>query len=119
MTNETEKRDTFAHSKINRASTVLEECTKNTLIILIYFQISLHFHSLSAWPLIRDVFFYSVSLVVLVVFFDDQLIYWYEALILFLWYGAYVGFMKFNEPVEDSLRSLFKLPKIVSRLGKH
>jgi len=68
--------------------------------------------SLSAWPLIRDVFFYSVSLVVLVVFFDDQLIYWYEALILFLWYGAYVGFMKFNEPVEDSLRSLFKLPKM-------
>jgi len=68
--------------------------------------------SLTAWPLIRDVFFYSVSLVVLVVFFDDQFIYWYEALILFLWYGAYVGFMKFNEPVEDSLRSLFKLPKI-------
>ena len=50
------------------------------------------------------------------VFFDDQFIYWYEALILFLWYGAYVGFMKFNEPVEDSLRSLFNLPKIVSRL---
>ena len=73
-------------------------------------------HSLTAWPLIRDVFFYSVSLVVLVVFFDDQFIYWYEALILFLWYGAYVGFMKFNEPVEDSLRSLFKLPKIVSRI---
>ena len=76
--------------------------------------ISPYFHSLTAWPLIRDVFFYSISLVVLVVFFDDQFIYWYEALILFLWYGAYVGFMKFNEPVEDSLRSLFKLPKIVS-----
>ena len=80
------------------------------------FKTYLHFDSLSAWPLIRDVFFYSISLVVLVVFFDDQFIYWYEALILFLWYGAYVGFMKFNEPVEDSLRSLFNLPKIVSKL---
>ena len=60
-------------------------------------------------------FFYSISLVVLVVFFLDELIYWYEALVLFLWYGAYVGFMKFNEPVEDSLRALLRLPKIVSK----
>jgi sodium/potassium/calcium exchanger 2 len=73
---------------------------------------------LTAWPLIRDVFFYSVSLVVLVVFFQDELIYWYEALILFLWYFAYVSFMKFNEPVEDSLRSLVRLPKIVSTYGQ-
>lgn len=38
----------------------------------------------------------------------------YEALILFLWYFAYVGFMKFNESVEDNLRSCLKLPKVVS-----
>ncbi len=54
----------------------------------------------------------------LVVFFQDELIFWYEALVLFLWYLAYVGFMKFNEPVEDSLRSLLKLPKIVSKSGR-
>ena len=59
-------------------------------------------------------FFYSVSLIVLVVFFMDNQIMWWEALILFLWYGAYVGFMKFNEPVEDSLRACLKLDKIVS-----
>merc|ERR1711997_832004 len=41
--------------------------------------------SLTAWPLIRDVFFYSVSLVVLVAFFMDNQIKWFEALILFLW----------------------------------
>ena len=46
----------------------------------------------------------------------DNSIRWYEALILFLWYGAYVGFMKFNESVEDYLRSLLKLPKIVRNL---
>lgn len=66
---------------------------------------------LTAWPLIRDVFFYSVSLVLLVVFFMDNKIRWYEALILFLWYFAYVGFMKINEPVEDKLRQCFKLNK--------
>ena len=81
------------------------------MVILIYF--FFHF-SLSAWPLIRDVFFYSVSLIVLVVFFNDNQIYWYEALILFLWYFAYVGFMKFNEPAEDGLRKLLKLDPVVS-----
>ena len=64
--------------------------------------------------MIRDVFFYSVSLVLLVVFFLDEKIRWYEALVLFLWYFAYVGFMKFNERVEDELRKLFDLPDVVS-----
>ena len=75
----------------------------------------MHF-SLTAWPLIRDVFFYSVSLVILVVFFNDNLIMWYEALILFLWYFAYVGFMKFNDKTEDKLREVFGLPAVVSQL---
>lgn len=64
---------------------------------------------LTAWPLIRDVFFYSVSLILLVVFFNDNKIFWYEALILFLWYFAYVTFMKFNEKTEDKLRALLNL----------
>merc|ERR1711971_1103773 len=64
---------------------------------------------LSAWPLIRDVFFYSISLILLVVFFNDNKIRWFEALILFLWYFAYVIFMKFSEKTEDKLRSLFNL----------
>merc|ERR1712004_411062 len=68
--------------------------------------------SLTAWPLIRDVFFYAISLALLVGFFLDNEITWYEALLLFLWYFAYVGFMKFNEPAEDKLRALFKLPEV-------
>ena len=62
----------------------------------------------------RDVFFYSVSLIVLVVFFNDNEIRWYEALILFLWYFCYVIFMKFNEATEDKLRSLCGFTAIVS-----
>ena len=73
-----------------------------------------YFSSLTAWPLIRDVFFYSVSLILLVVFFLDERIYHYEAAILFFWYFAYVGFMRFNEGAEDALRKLFRLPESVS-----
>ena len=39
---------------------------------------------------------------------------WWEALILFIWYFCYVGFMKWNEPAEDALRKLFGLPECVS-----
>ena len=69
--------------------------------------------SLTAWPLIRDVFFYSISLILLVAFFMDEKIFWYEALVLLLWYIAYVGFMKWNEDVEDKLRACFNLEKAV------
>ncbi|CAB4063609.1 SLC24A2 [Lepeophtheirus salmonis] len=68
--------------------------------------------SLSAWPLIRDVFFYSLSLTLLVVFFLDNSIAWWESLILFVVYILYVSFMAINEKVEDGLRSLFRLSKV-------
>merc|ERR1712025_158588 len=57
----------------------------------------------------RDVFFYSISLILLVSFANDNNIHWYEALILFIWYFAYVGFMKINDQTELALRKLFKL----------
>ena len=63
--------------------------------------------SLTAWPLIRDTLFYSISLILLVIFFGDNLIKWWEALILFLWYGAYVLFMKFNAPMEAKFLAIF------------
>eukprot|EP00095_Tigriopus_kingsejongensis_P002177 maker-scaffold1021_size70145-snap-gene-0.16 protein:Tk02177 transcript:maker-scaffold1021_size70145-snap-gene-0.16-mRNA-1 annotation:"sodium potassium calcium exchanger nckx30c isoform x5" len=66
--------------------------------------------SLTAWPLVRDVFFYSISLGLLVTFFLDNQITWYEALILFLWYGTYVGFMAVNGTVEDFFRRILKQP---------
>ena len=63
--------------------------------------------ALTAWPLIRDTFFYSVALILLVVFFIDNQILWWEALILFLWYGAYVLFMKVNVAAEEKFLSIF------------
>lgn len=63
--------------------------------------------SLTAWPLIRDTFFYSISLMLLVGFFNDEKIQWFEALILFIWYGAYVLFMKFNVKAETKFLEIF------------
>jgi len=62
---------------------------------------------LTAWPLIRDTTFYSIALMVLVAFFTDDVIEWWEALILFLWYFAYVIFMKFNAPMEAKFLETF------------
>ena len=63
--------------------------------------------SLTAWPLIRDTTFYSIALIVLVGFFMDDVIEWWEALVLFLWYFAYVIFMKFNAVVEAKFLEIF------------
>jgi len=62
---------------------------------------------LTAWPLIRDTIFYSISLMLLVGFFVDNQIKWWEALILFLWYGVYVVFMKFNVLAETTFLGVF------------
>lgn len=56
--------------------------------------------NLTWWPLFRDVTFYSVSLIVLIVCFVDGLIYWWEALSLLLIYAAYVYVMAWNAQLE-------------------
>ncbi|XP_068140921.1 sodium/potassium/calcium exchanger Nckx30C isoform X3 [Drosophila tropicalis] len=62
--------------------------------------------SLTWWPLFRDCSFYSISLLVLIYFFRDNRIYWWEALILFTIYIAYVAFMKWNVQVEQCVKKM-------------
>jgi len=61
--------------------------------------------ALTWWPLFRDVTFYSIDLILLICFFLDKFIYWYEALVLLLCYFAYVLFMKFNAKIETFVKS--------------
>ncbi|XP_045777710.1 sodium/potassium/calcium exchanger Nckx30C isoform X2 [Maniola jurtina] len=68
--------------------------------------------SLTWWPLFRDCTFYSVSLLVLIYCFRDNVIYWQEALVLFSLYGAYVMFMRWNQPVERALKKLIYKNKV-------
>lgn len=68
--------------------------------------------TLTWWPLFRDCFFYSVSLIALIIFFRDNLIQWYEALVLFCFYIAYVSFMKWNVPMERFVKKLVYKNKV-------
>lgn len=55
---------------------------------------------LTVWPLLRDSAFYTISLLSLLAFFIDDFIEWWESLLLFLWYCAYIVCMKFNSLLE-------------------
>ncbi|XP_053614556.1 sodium/potassium/calcium exchanger Nckx30C isoform X1 [Plodia interpunctella] len=68
--------------------------------------------TLTWWPLFRDCTFYSISLLVLIYCFRDSHIYWQEALVLFSLYGAYVMFMRWNQPVERAVKKLIYKNKV-------
>lgn len=55
---------------------------------------------LTWWPLFRDVSFYILDLSMLIVFFLDSLIAWWESLLLLLAYALYVFAMKWNKQIE-------------------
>lgn len=61
---------------------------------------------LTWWPLFRDCTFYSISLITLILFFVDNYIMWWEALLLLTLYVLYVIFMKFNEQAERGIKRL-------------
>ena len=67
---------------------------------------------LTWWPLFRDCMFYSIALIVLIVFFSNGKIEWWEALILIITYFLYVTFMKYNHKIERSVKRLLKSNKV-------
>ncbi|XP_063151090.1 sodium/potassium/calcium exchanger 2 isoform X2 [Candoia aspera] len=67
---------------------------------------------LTWWPLFRDVSFYIVDLILLIVFFLDNFIRWWESLILLSAYVVYVTFMKFNVQIEEWVKSIFSKNKV-------
>lgn len=68
--------------------------------------------TLTWWPLFRDCFFYSASLITLIIFFKDSYIHWSEALVLFMFYIAYVTFMKWNQTMERLVKRIFCKNKV-------
>ncbi|XP_063770240.1 sodium/potassium/calcium exchanger 2 isoform X2 [Pseudophryne corroboree] len=69
--------------------------------------------NLTWWPLFRDVSFYILGLIMLISFFLDNMILWYESLLLLMAYLTYVTFMKFNVQVESWVKSLLNRNKVV------
>ncbi|XP_063781663.1 sodium/potassium/calcium exchanger 1 [Pseudophryne corroboree] len=56
--------------------------------------------NLTWWPLFRDVSFYILDLIMLIIFFLDNVILWWESMLLLSAYVLYVIFMKCNVQVE-------------------
>ncbi|MEE6503597.1 hypothetical protein FKM82_004866 [Ascaphus truei] len=70
--------------------------------------------NLTWWPLFRDVSFYILDLIMLIIFFLDNVILWWESLLLLSAYGLYVFFMKINVMVERWVKEqIYKRKRLV------
>ncbi|CAB3398324.1 unnamed protein product [Caenorhabditis bovis] len=85
--------------------TIVGSATFNILCVLAFCTLfSRQVLHLTWWPLFRDMSFYTVSLFLLLIFFKDEVIEWYEAFVMFLMYIAYGVFMKYNSALEIKVK---------------
>uniref|UniRef100_A0A8C4NJQ2 Solute carrier family 24 member 2 n=1 Tax=Eptatretus burgeri TaxID=7764 RepID=A0A8C4NJQ2_EPTBU len=95
----------FAHSNVG-IGTIVGSAVFNILFVIGMCSIfSKEILQLTWWPLFRDVSFYIIDLILLIIFFLDNEIRWWESLILFCAYVVYVTFMKYNVPIERWVKS--------------
>lgn len=102
----------IAHSNVG-IGTIVGSAVFNILFVIgmcaLFSKEILH---LTWWPLFRDVSFYVMDLILLIIFFLDNLIMWWESLALLSAYLLYVTFMKFNVQVEGGVKKLLKRSKV-------
>ncbi|NXU46293.1 NCKX2 protein, partial [Drymodes brunneopygia] len=68
--------------------------------------------NLTWWPLFRDMSFYIIDLILLIIFFLDNFIMWWESVTLLTAYFFYVTFMKFNVQVEELVKKFLNRNKV-------
>ncbi|NWV81211.1 NCKX2 protein, partial [Dasyornis broadbenti] len=68
--------------------------------------------NLTWWPLFRDMSFYIIDLILLIIFFLDNFIMWWESVTLLTAYFLYVTFMKFNVQVEEWVKKILNRNKV-------
>ncbi|XP_071345628.1 sodium/potassium/calcium exchanger 1-like [Trachinotus anak] len=95
----------ISHSNVG-IGTIVGSAVFNILFVIgmcaIFSREMLH---LTWWPLFRDVTFYILDLIMLIIFFLDNMILWWESILLVLGYVSYVSFMKFNSQIEQAVKS--------------
>uniref|UniRef100_A0A672YDU7 Sodium/potassium/calcium exchanger 1 n=1 Tax=Sphaeramia orbicularis TaxID=375764 RepID=A0A672YDU7_9TELE len=95
----------IAHSNVG-IGTIVGSAVFNILFVIGMCAISsrevLH---LTWWPLFRDVSFYIFDLILLIIFFLDNVIMWWESVMLVAGYTLYVTFMKFNVQIEKIFKA--------------
>uniref|UniRef100_A0A3Q4GW38 Sodium/potassium/calcium exchanger 1 n=1 Tax=Neolamprologus brichardi TaxID=32507 RepID=A0A3Q4GW38_NEOBR len=95
----------ISHSNVG-IGTIVGSAVFNILFVIgmcaIFSREMLH---LTWWPLFRDVNFYILDLIMLIIFFLDNMILWWESILLVLGYISYVSFMKFNSQIEQAVKT--------------
>ncbi len=71
---------------------------------------------LTWWPLFRDVSFYILDLIMLIIFFLDNTIMWWESMMLVCGYVSYVFFMKYNVQIEQAFKSQLRKHKNIVKV---
>ncbi|RVE71812.1 hypothetical protein OJAV_G00055370 [Oryzias javanicus] len=104
----------IAHSNVG-IGTIVGSAVFNILFVIgmcaLFSREVLH---LTWWPLFRDVSFYILDLILLIIFFLDNVILWWESVMLVACYSLYVVFMKFNVQLERAFKTqLHKHKRIV------
>ncbi|VBB28075.1 unnamed protein product [Acanthocheilonema viteae] len=85
--------------------TIVGSATFNILCVLAFCTFfSLKILKITWWPVFRDIFFYMLALSLLVLFFLDEKIQWYEAISLFIIYIIYAVAMSHNEKLEKNFK---------------
>nr|XP_045017541.1 sodium/potassium/calcium exchanger 2 isoform X5 [Jaculus jaculus] len=103
----------IAHSNVG-IGTIVGSAVFNILFVIgMCALFSREILNLTWWPLFRDVSFYIVDLIMLIIFFLDNVIMWWESLLLLTAYFAYVVFMKFNVQVERWVKQMLNRNKVV------
>lgn len=94
-----------SHSNVG-IGTIVGSAVFNILFVIgmcaIFSREMLH---LTWWPLFRDVTFYILDLIMLIIFFLDNMILWWESIMLVMGYISYVSFMKFNSHIEQAVKT--------------
>ncbi|XP_014907577.1 sodium/potassium/calcium exchanger 1-like isoform X2 [Poecilia latipinna] len=95
----------IAHSNVG-IGTIVGSAVFNILFVIgmcaLFSREILH---LTWWPLFRDVSFYILDLILLIIFFLDNVIMWWESMMLVTCYSLYVVFMKFNVQLEREFKT--------------
>ncbi|XP_048639854.1 sodium/potassium/calcium exchanger 2 isoform X3 [Marmota marmota marmota] len=103
----------IAHSNVG-IGTIVGSAVFNILFVIgMCALFSREILNLTWWPLFRDVSFYIVDLIMLIIFFLDNFIMWWESLLLLTAYFGYVVFMKFNVQVETWVKQMINRNKVV------
>ncbi|KAL7402425.1 hypothetical protein ABVT39_014793 [Epinephelus coioides] len=106
----------IAHSNVG-IGTIVGSAVFNILFVIgmcaLFSREVLH---LTWWPLFRDVSFYIFDLVLLIIFFLDNIIMWWESVMLVGCYTLYVTFMKFNVQIEQAFKVLILKNKNIVRI---